>query len=97
MDDQSVTRPLLTVVRGNAPKREAPLGVCTIGNGARVVRVPCADGSVKLIGVVNDRWVAAWSCLEDDFEEEMIDRLLAHVRASKVAATAVQIPELNVT
>lgn len=47
------------------------------------MKVPCPDGSVKLIGLgPNDEWIAEWSCLEVDWVDSMIDRMARHVRKS---------------
>lgn len=74
-------RPLF--VHRSLRRRDAEV-VRNMRDGARVVKVPCPDGSIEIIGLFPDgSFCAKWACLEDDWADSMIDRMARHVRKSR--------------
>jgi hypothetical protein len=48
--------------------------------GGRVVVVPAPNGQVRLVGLgAEGQWVAEFSCLEEDFHDDLIRRMKRHV------------------
>lgn len=48
--------------------------------GGSVLFCPTAAGAVRIIGLdENDGWIAEFSCLEKDYRESYLDRMVRHV------------------